>query len=226
MNRVKSVFDTGAYLERNPIIPIRARIVQRLLADVRNGSVLDLGCGDGSLSRPMLSGGNAITMLDFSERMIEVARRRTDADAPVQYVVADLFEFEPEAQYDAIICVGVLAHVGSLAGAIERVAGWLRSGGRCVLQITDDSAPLGWLLNRYYRLRPARYRFNTHTARELDAICRANDLRPIDRQRYGLLIPGLGLLPANWEARIETEVADSPMLRAAAAELLVSLQKA
>src|SRR5437867_9302947 len=50
--KVRDFFETDAYLSRNPIVPIRARLVSELLSDLRGGSVVDLGCGDGAFPGP------------------------------------------------------------------------------------------------------------------------------------------------------------------------------
>jgi 2-polyprenyl-3-methyl-5-hydroxy-6-metoxy-1,4-benzoquinol methylase len=223
---VRDFFDSTAYLERNPIIPIRARIVEELLGEVRGGHVLELGCGDGSVSRPLLRSGNHLTLVDFSAAMLERARAAIPADAPVELVEADILEYVPERAYDAVICVGVLAHVPSVEGIIARVAQVVAPGGLCVLQITDDASPVGWLLNRYYRWRGERdYELRRTSARALAGMAARHGLVDVEMRRYGLLLPGLGRLPAGWERRIETAVAARPRLRVLGAELIVCFRR-
>ncbi len=223
-NAVRAFFDAQSYLQRNPIIPIRAAIVNELLADVVDAQVLDLGCGDGSISRPLLARGNQLTLVDFSPRMLESARAATPSGSPVQFVHSDIMTFTPERAYDVVICVGVLAHVPSVAGALTQIRRALRPGGRAIIQITDDTSALGRLLNLYYSIRRSRssdYRLNVITRAELLDQSRHNDLTEVSMRRYGALIPGLGHLPRGWEEGIEHAFATRRRLSTVAAELIV-----
>jgi 2-polyprenyl-3-methyl-5-hydroxy-6-metoxy-1,4-benzoquinol methylase len=223
---VRAFFDTRSYLERNAIIPVRALIVRDLLAEVHDSRVLDLGCGDGSISRSLLASHNHLTLVDFSAKMLESARGGFPVKAPIEFIQADILDYVPSAPYDAVICVGVLAHVRSVRKAIERVSASLRPGGLCVLQTTDNASPLGWLLNSYYRWRGReRYELNTITLAELVSIADLCGLVQRRSRRYGLLLPGLGRLPYNWERRMENVVASNPRLSQLGAEVMVCFEK-
>ncbi|MDP9223354.1 MAG: class I SAM-dependent methyltransferase [Actinomycetota bacterium] len=221
--KVRDFFETDAYLSHNPIVPIRARLVNEVLGDLRGGRVLDLGCGDGSISRPLLAAGNEVTLVDLSPSMLRRARELEPpaAAGKVQYVQADLLEWAPDRSYNAVLCIGVLAHVSSPGLALERVAEALRAGGRAVVQITDGGRPLGWSLNRYGRLRGREgYRLNELTGRELIALAATYGLKPVTARRYGFLVPSTGRLPYRWQSALEQRFASGP-LSAAAADLLV-----
>jgi SAM-dependent methyltransferase len=225
-NPVQAFFDTHRYLERNAIIPVRALIVAELLSGLRNARILDLGCGDGSISRALLAGQNKLTLVDFSPKMLERARAAAPPDAPVELIEANILTFTPPEPFDAVICVGVLAHVPSLDEALARVSADVRPGGICILQITDDAAPLGRLLNQYYRRRQREhYQKNRVTLTELVTVADRHDLSALDRRRYGLLLPGTGKLPYRWEYRIEDAVRAGPRLSRLGAEVIVSFQK-
>jgi SAM-dependent methyltransferase len=223
---VRAFFETDAYLERNAIIPVRAQIVADLLAGVHDARILDLGCGDGSISRSLLASGNRLTLVDFSEAMLERARAGAPTGAEVEFVQADVLEYAPSQPYDAVLCVGVLAHVPDVGQVIARAADALVPGGLCVLQTTDNGAPLGRLLNHYYRRQQgAGYRFNTLTLAELGSRAAEQGLIQTGVRRYGLLLPGIGRLPYSWERGLEEAVASGPRLSRLGGEVLVSFEK-
>jgi 2-polyprenyl-3-methyl-5-hydroxy-6-metoxy-1,4-benzoquinol methylase len=223
---IHKFFETSSYLERNAIIPVRSRVTTLWLSHICDGWILDLGCGDGSVSRPLLAKGNRLTLVDFSSHMIAAARSATPSGSPVTFVQADILEWVPDRQYDAVLCVGVLAHVSSVEAVITKVVQSLRPGGLCVLQITDDGSPLGSLLNRYYRFREhAGYQLSMVSAAALLKIAARHNLRPLHSRRYGIQIPGLGLIPAGWEAKAEMNVASRPRLARLGAELLVCFRR-
>lgn len=224
---VRAFFDTRSYLECNAIIPVRALIVAEMLAQVGDSHVLDLGCGDGSISRPLLARGNRLTLVDFSPSMLESARAGTRLGAPVEFIQATIQDYVPSELYDAVICVGVLAHVGSVEQVIARAASAMAPGGLCVLQITDNASRLGRLLNRYYRRRGReRYPLNELTLAALVAIAARHGLAYRQARRYGLLLPGLGRLPHGWERRLEEMVGTSVSLSRVGAEVVVCFENA
>jgi len=215
---VLDYFDTDAYLTDNPIVPIRARLVSELLADLRGGRVLDLGCGDGSISRPLLP--NRLTLVDFSEAMLERAKQTVGSTA--RYVQADALTWQPDGLYDAVLCIGLVAHVDSPTRLVEQAAAATRPGGRCVIQITDAGRPLGWLLTHYIRVRRRNvYRLNETSGRQLIEIAAGYRLKPVAERRYGLLIPGTGRLPDRWHAWLEERFASGVLSRLAAEVLVV-----
>jgi SAM-dependent methyltransferase len=222
-SRVLDYFDTDAYLSGNPLVPIRARLVAELLHGLHGATVLDLGCGDGSISRPLLAGENRLTLVDMSEAMLERARRATSG--PARFVQADALTWTEDAVYDVVLCIGLVAHVESPAKLVERVAAATRPGGRCIVQITDGGRPHGWVLTRYARLRRREgYRLNELTGRELVDLAAERGLRPLAVRRYGLLIPLTGRLPYRMQSWLE-ERFSTGLLSRAAAELLVMFEK-
>jgi SAM-dependent methyltransferase len=223
---VRGFFDSGEYLRRNPIIPVRARLVRGLAGELRNARVLDLGCGDGAVSRPLSGLGNRLTLVDFSAQMLEHARAGTPAGASVEFVQSDVLEYVPADSYDLVLCIGLLAHVPSVDGLVQLVSGALRPSGRAILQITDDRSLLGSVLNRYYRwTNAAPYSLNVMSRDELIETAHRHGLDTLALRRYGLLLPGLGRLPAPWEAGVEMAVATRPRLAKLGSELLASFQK-
>ena len=76
--------------------------------------ILDIGCGDGSLSLQLLNPDTRITLLDRSEAMLRTAASRIpdSLKANVSIVNDNLLTTElPTDEFDLIICVGVLAYV-------------------------------------------------------------------------------------------------------------------
>src|SRR6185503_17610372 len=92
--KVKLFFDGNQYLENShDRIVIRSLIVKDFLGPVENGRILDIGCGDGSLSLPLLNRTNRITMVDISDSMIRKAAARVPADLAANVtLVNDSFE--------------------------------------------------------------------------------------------------------------------------------------
>jgi demethylmenaquinone methyltransferase/2-methoxy-6-polyprenyl-1,4-benzoquinol methylase len=150
---VQTMFDRIA-----PVYDVMNRVMtagldlrwRRLTAEavVRRGDrVLDACCGTGDLAVADLRAGGDVTGLDFSPRMLERARRKSDA---VKWVEGDMLAlpFEDGSFEAATVGFGV-RNVVDLEHGLAELARVLVPGGRVgILEITT---PTG-LLAPFYRL--------------------------------------------------------------------------
>ena len=111
-------------------------------AVVRPGDrVLDACCGTGDLAIAAREAGGDVTGLDFSERMLERARRK----APdLEWVTGDLLTLPfPDGSFDAATVGFGVRNVADLERAFVELRRVLRAGGRLgVLEITRPRGPL------------------------------------------------------------------------------------
>jgi demethylmenaquinone methyltransferase/2-methoxy-6-polyprenyl-1,4-benzoquinol methylase len=117
-------------------------------AVVRAGdTVLDACCGTGDLAIADARAGGQVTGLDFSERMLERARRKAPE---LQWIAGDLLAppFE-DASFDAVTVGFGVRNVDDLERALRELRRVLRPGGR--LGILEITRPRG-LLSPFYRL--------------------------------------------------------------------------
>ena len=90
--------------------------------------VLDIGCGEGMLTRALSAHARQVTGIDLHQPSIELARQGTCA-TNVDYLLGDFLshDFEP-ASFDAVVAVAMLHHV-DMAQGLARMAALLRPGG-------------------------------------------------------------------------------------------------
>ena len=123
---------------------------RRLAAEavVRPGErVLDACCGTGDLALAAARAGGRVTGLDFSERMLERARRK---GPELEWVRGDLLELPfPDGSFDAATVGFGVRNVESLERGLAELRRVLRPGGRlAILEITTPRGPL----RVFYRL--------------------------------------------------------------------------
>ena len=101
-----------------------------LLPDVTSQEILDLGCGDGSLSRLLIAAGAAqVTAVDPSERMLALARNRA-SESRIHYRRASAEDLVvPDRSLDLVVSSLALHYIADWSGLLRRIAGWLRPGG-------------------------------------------------------------------------------------------------
>jgi demethylmenaquinone methyltransferase/2-methoxy-6-polyprenyl-1,4-benzoquinol methylase len=115
---------------------------------VRPGDVtLDACCGTGDLAIAAERVGARVTGLDFSERMLERARRKAPE---LEWISGDLLELPfTDASFDSATVGFGVRNVDDLEGALRELRRVLRPGGR--LGILEITRPRG-LLSPFYRL--------------------------------------------------------------------------
>lgn len=90
--------------------------------------VLDIGCGDGQISRLLAANGATVVGVDPTWNQISVAARRAGGPAYVRAGAARL-PF-PDASFDAAVACLVFEHIDELDEAIAEVARVVRPGGQ------------------------------------------------------------------------------------------------
>jgi 2-polyprenyl-3-methyl-5-hydroxy-6-metoxy-1,4-benzoquinol methylase len=140
--KVAQAFESPDWYLRRFAVNIRIRVetLMEMVHPRPAAEILDVGCGDGSLSLPFLERGARITFLDRSQTMLNIVDSRIPAErrSQARMLRSDFFgaELEP-GSYDVIICVGVLAYVPNLEAFLARVKSLLRPEGMLVLEFTN-----------------------------------------------------------------------------------------
>jgi 2-polyprenyl-3-methyl-5-hydroxy-6-metoxy-1,4-benzoquinol methylase len=182
---------------RSHQVRLRRELTARMVGDGCASHILDVGCGDGSVSIPLLREGVRLTLVDVSSAMLDIARTHVPPQfrSSVEFVHGTIESFDTaERSYDLIVCVGVLAHVQHPLVIVSRLARFLTIGGLLILQHTDADHAIGRCLSAYSRLRgsicPGRHSWSRVTDRTLADACSDVDLDHIASFHYGLF-PGL-----------------------------------
>lgn len=99
---------------------------------MKGSSLLDAGCGTGTLALELARHGYRVTGIDLSQAMLEVARGK-DAEGRVEWRRADVTALDLGATFDVVTCVAdILNHLEDLAAwssALRGFARHLRPGG-------------------------------------------------------------------------------------------------
>jgi SAM-dependent methyltransferase len=126
-----------------------SHIVSRLDLGVR-AQVLDVGCGPGWLSEFLARCGYAVTGVDVSEDMVEIARKRIAAiDAPIGQGVEPLAEFHAmpvldlpwNHRFDAAVLYDAMHHFHDEVETLRAIRRALAPGGRIFIHEGVRPAP-------------------------------------------------------------------------------------
>lgn len=109
------------------------RIVELLNVSGDSVRFLDAGCGSGRHSERLARRGYRVTAVDFSEAILQKANDYLQAsglDDRVSFQREDLLNLSfPDAEFDCILCWGVLMHILDIETAVSEFARVLKPGG-------------------------------------------------------------------------------------------------
>ena len=187
------------YLTRRDYeIRIRAETVKELAKRSGDIRILDIGCGDGSISLPLLTETTRVTQLDLSSSMLSIARSKVPPEFQknVETVNQDFMaaEFKPQS-FDLILCIGVLAHVASPDDFLAKIVSLLRPGGSIIVECTDSRHFLTRMIVIFAKVwgifRPATYALNNVSSSQITKILGRYHLEPNATFRFAAAIPGI-----------------------------------
>jgi 2-polyprenyl-3-methyl-5-hydroxy-6-metoxy-1,4-benzoquinol methylase len=137
-----------------------------LMETVRNKNVLDAGCGEGYLSRMLARSEATVTAVDYSSRMIEIAKGRTPNDLLIDYRQGnceDLNSLEDKS-FDLIVSNMVIQDLADYEKAFQEMYRLLVDGGCFIFSIlhpcfvtpesgwekTKGGKKLHWNVDKYF----------------------------------------------------------------------------
>lgn len=122
----------NAYYERPAML--------ELAGDVTGRRILDAGCGSGPLFAALRDRGAAVTGVDASAGLLELARRRLGADADLRVLdLADPLPF-PDGAFDDVIASLVLHYLEDWRPTLAELRRVLTPGGRLIVSVDHPFA--------------------------------------------------------------------------------------
>jgi ubiquinone/menaquinone biosynthesis C-methylase UbiE len=200
-NHVQEVFENASHYLKSRQVDIRFRIetVRTLASMVKWQRLLDIGCGDGSISLQLLTSDSRLTLLDLSANMAALAKKNVPEEFLANVVVRNenfIGASFDSVSFDLVVTVGVLAHVDSPDAFLAEIRTLLRPGGSLIIEFTDSQHIVGRLGKIWGRLKevvaPARYPTNKLSFADVTPLFEKNNLKLISMFRYARIpIPGI-----------------------------------
>jgi SAM-dependent methyltransferase len=136
MGKVNYEYDRIADRKRVDFI---AAVLQEGLAP--NARILDVGCGNGVISRHLGSLGFQVLGVDVSEKTIENARAATTLPN-VQFQTKSAEELVASGErYDAVICSEVLEHLTDPGALLKVLYATLKEDGKLIVTVPNGQGP-------------------------------------------------------------------------------------
>jgi len=119
------------------------QMTMRLIGGSSSGRALDLGAGEGADSIRLALLGFTVQAVEISQVGVEKIQAFA-AQAGVEVAVehADITEYQPDGEYDIILCNGVLHYVADKKSVVKRMQAATRPGGLNVISLWSTFTPV------------------------------------------------------------------------------------
>jgi len=119
-----------------------------------NGTVLDVGCGNGIISLQLGKQGYRVHGIDMSDKSVENAKRKNPF-SNVTFSVMDAETLRASGQrYNAIVCSEVLEHLHHPSGLVKQLYEILDDNGILLVTVPNGKGPRESLVTKpFLRLR-------------------------------------------------------------------------
>ena len=159
------------------------KLRQRLLRQA-SGEVLEVACGTGA-NFPYYPQGCAITAVDVSPAMVDIAEQRTEKlelDVDFQIMDAQMLAF-PDESFDTVVSTLTLCTFPDPIAALKEMEQVCREDGRTLL--LEHGRSDNWLAGRFQDVREEAHakQFGCHWNREPLELVEQAGLRPIATKR-------------------------------------------
>jgi 2-polyprenyl-3-methyl-5-hydroxy-6-metoxy-1,4-benzoquinol methylase len=121
-----TTYDSRRYALINRWDPSHLERIDRLVSIREGDRVLEVGCGQGHLTKALAARGLDVTGIDANPQAEEVA------ESPlVRHMRAEDLEFD-DASFDFVVSVHAIEHIPELDAALAEISRVLRDGGKAV----------------------------------------------------------------------------------------------
>jgi 2-polyprenyl-3-methyl-5-hydroxy-6-metoxy-1,4-benzoquinol methylase len=111
--------------------------VQSCLEHAHGDSLLDLPCGDGTLTALFINNFKRVVGVDASSKHLEVARKRAPK---AKFYECLIEEFSPGEQFDNVVMLNILEHVADPVAVLRKAATLLKEDGLLIVHVPNANA--------------------------------------------------------------------------------------
>lgn len=121
-----SMPEEGDYFHQTQIDPY----IYKIIGDVKDKTIYDLGCGNGYISRNLSKKGAKVFASDVSEELIKIAKEKSE-NLDISYSVRDGLDFSDfdDNQFDVVVMNMVIHYIEDLDTLFKEISRVLKPNG-------------------------------------------------------------------------------------------------
>ena len=130
----------------------RAALTLAELSELKDFSVLDVGCGSGRNTLLFVeAGARRVLGVDLAENMLAMARARAGHDLRAEFMCADFMQYEGREPFDAVVALGFFDYVAEPLPVLKKMAALSRN--KVIASFPGNFFPRAPLRRLRYRLQ-------------------------------------------------------------------------
>lgn len=199
----------------------------KLLSLSSGSNLLEVGCGTGRYTLPLLARGYSVTGIDISQGSLDVLKKSAIDKGLDSRLIVKKSDFSSpvyDGIFDGAFCINLLHHVQNRMTLVENMVRSLKSGGTLLICEPNPLNPLFYLFFLWNRSWSIEKGFLKSTARKLEGLLSVAGIRDITIQRYGMLPTRLYRF-APWVLSANQMLCRIPLFRRCAAFLFLMGKK-
>ena len=119
--------------------PVRLPILKRWSGEVKNKTILDVGCGGGLICEPLARMGAKVTGIDAGAENIAVAKDHAkQSGLKIDYVATTAEDFK--GQFDVVMALEIIEHVDDPALFVESLVRLCKPKGTIIISTLNRNA--------------------------------------------------------------------------------------
>ena len=118
-----------------PNTPLKHPLTEIVLKNIREGPVLDVGCGNGNLLSSLKERGFDCEGIDPSDIAVKKAKARG-----IKAKASTIEDFNPSRKFKTILLMDVLPYLNDVEIDFKRISGWLDDDGRILVNLCNRHA--------------------------------------------------------------------------------------
>jgi SAM-dependent methyltransferase len=119
----------------NPNLPLFEKLAEIINKDNPDGSVIDLGCGNGDFLKFLRKSNSRLSLTGIDQNV-------TNEAEGIRFITGNILTAKLEQRYDVIVCLAVIEHVTDLRLFMQTIYDICRPGGLVIIMTLNDSGLL------------------------------------------------------------------------------------
>ncbi|QDT91684.1 class I SAM-dependent methyltransferase [Gimesia algae] len=163
-----------------------------------HADVLEVGCGAGFAAKYLEGRIGSYCGVDYSENLIHYARAH-NSGPEIEFVAANIKDFQPGKSFDLIFAIGLLHHFDDLDSMLESTVQLLNPGGWFIANEPQPGNPLISLARRVRKRIDSHYSSEQKelTAKSLRSACERAKLSSVQIVPQGLFSTPFAEVPLH-----------------------------
>ncbi|MCX2573963.1 class I SAM-dependent methyltransferase [Pedobacter sandarakinus] len=129
-----------------------------------------------------------VTLLDYFVHppVVQALLEKNDLkESDIHIIETDLFNYQPEKQYDLVLSCGLIEHFNDTADIINRHIAFVKPGGTLFITLPNFNAVNGWFQKTFDKENYDKHNIESMNPRLLKNICEAAGLKQVQAGYFG-----------------------------------------